>query len=602
VLRLHDKQTARARLLRSPKFGRLDREVIETGISFVDTTTTTMGLFGRPKSPEVGGAGGAGGAPSSSSLAAYDAMVAEHLAPMRDAAATTADAATAPLGLAAPTERVEAAFAAQRAAIAAAASSSSGRPSDPATIQALLAPVAAEMTAASAAADKAPPRSAAGLALQATAEALQALAWLALPPPAVSPSPAQHVADAWSAAEFYANKLLMEARNSGGGEGGGGGGGGTGAAAAKWVAGLKGLVCTGLKAYVTAHHARGLAFGGGGGGVGAAASAAAPPPAAPAKRAGPPPPPPPPPPGGPPSASALLSERKSGQPPASAPPAAAAAGGGMSAVLASLNRGTAVTSGLRKVTDDMKAKNRADRPGAVPASASAGAPSAPAPTPAPGLAPGKKPPTAPPRLELEQDRRWVVENHTAASASAGVNNNATPNNPQQPGVIVVKVSDPKQAVYVSRCSGPGLVIRVEGRVATLTVDACSRVGVVFDEVVAAAEVVNCQSVQMQCLGRARTVSVDKTDGCQVFVPSSVALGGGGGAGGGAGGDGVGGGCGDFQLVTAKSSEVNLTVVPTAEEMDAQGMDAVEHAVPEQFVSTFGKDGKLLTVPASHGGG
>ena len=33
-----------------------------------------------------------------------------------------------------------------------------------------------------------------------------------------------------------------------------------------------------------------------------------------------------------------------------------------------MRQGDAVTSGLRKVTDDMKAKNRADRSGAVPSS------------------------------------------------------------------------------------------------------------------------------------------------------------------------------------------------------------------------------------------
>jgi adenylyl cyclase-associated protein len=52
-----------------------------------------------------------------------------------------------------------------------------------------------------------------------------------------------------------------------------------------------------------------------------------------------------------------------------------------------------------------------------------------------------------------------------------------------------------------------------------------------------------------------------------------------------------------QVVTAKSSEVNVVVVPDNPEKE----DAVEHAVPEQFVSNF-KDGKLVTTAASHGGG
>ena len=50
-------------------------------------------------------------------------------------------------------------------------------------------------------------------------------------------------------------------------------------------------------------------------------------------------------------------------------------------------------------------------------------------------------------------------------------------------------------------------------------------------------------------------------------------------------------------MTAKSSEVNLTVVPA----DPSTEDAVEHPVPEQFISSF-KNGTLGTVAASHSGG
>jgi len=52
-----------------------------------------------------------------------------------------------------------------------------------------------------------------------------------------------------------------------------------------------------------------------------------------------------------------------------------------------------------------------------------------------------------------------------------------------------------------------------------------------------------------------------------------------------------------QVVTAKSSEVNVQVTPA--DMDAE--DVAEHAVPEQFISSF-KEGKLITVAACHGGG
>ena len=53
----------------------------------------------------------------------------------------------------------------------------------------------------------------------------------------------------------------------------------------------------------------------------------------------------------------------------------------------------------------------------------------------------------------------------------------------------------------------------------------------------------------------------------------------------------------LQVVTAKSSEMNLVLVAA----DPSVEDVVEQPVPEQFISTF-KDGKLVTVAASHGGG
>jgi hypothetical protein len=53
----------------------------------------------------------------------------------------------------------------------------------------------------------------------------------------------------------------------------------------------------------------------------------------------------------------------------------------------------------------------------------------------------------------------------------------------------------------------------------------------------------------------------------------------------------------LQVVTAKSSEVNLLVLAANPEAE----DVAEHAVPEQFISTF-VNGKLITTAASHGGG
>lgn len=231
--------------------------------------------------------------------------------------------------------------------------------------------------------------------------------------------PVQHVEDAWSACEFYANKVLAEWRAKD-------------AAHAAWVGAVKELTAA-LKAYCSRCHATGPAWNAAGMELadytpGAAPAAPAPPApaaAAPQKRgpAPPPPPPPPPPPGS-------LIERR---------PAAAAAGangsngsangggGAMAALLADISKGAAVTSGLRKVTDDMKTKNRAptERTGAVPSTDKPAARAAPA--------AAAKAPTAPPRTECEQGRKWVVENHV---------DNAE---------IVIADTQPKQTVYIFNC-------------------------------------------------------------------------------------------------------------------------------------------------------
>lgn len=110
-----------------------------------------------------------------------------------------------------------------------------------------------------------------------------------------------------------------------------------------------------LQAFCARHFPAGPAWNAGGipasdfkPGAGPAAPAAAKPAAAPAPPpkapGGPPPPPPPPPPG------ALLAERK----PAAAAANSGSSGGGnpMAALFADINKGTSVTSGLRKVTGE----------------------------------------------------------------------------------------------------------------------------------------------------------------------------------------------------------------------------------------------------------
>jgi len=290
-----------------------------------------------------------------------------------------------------------------------------------------------------------------------------------------------------------------------------------------WVAALKALFVA-LRGYLKAHHASAASWNKAGCEL-ADYSGSAPPAAAPRP---PPPPPPPPPPGS-----------------LTAPRAGAAPAGekGMAAVFGQLNKGEAVSSGLRKVTDDMKTKNRAERSGAVPGGSAREA------APAKAAGGGK-----PARTACEGGRKWVVEHYVGGEVTLG------------------EVSA-KQTVYVFGCSGT--TVTVSSKCNSLCVDGCSKTAVVFADVVAAVEVVNCSAVELQATGVVPTVAVDNCAGVQLYLGAQAL------------------GC---AVTTAKSSAVNVLTPGATPEADL-----VEAAIPEQFVTTYA-NGRWTTEAVAHSAG
>jgi adenylyl cyclase-associated protein len=61
----------------------------------------------------------------------------------------------------------------------------------------------------------------------------------------------------------------------------------------------------------------------------------------------------------------------------------------------------------------------------------------------------------------------------------------------------------------------GSTAQVKGKVNSVMMDACKKVGIVFDAVVASFEAVNCSALEIQCTGSCPCLSIDKTDGVQV---------------------------------------------------------------------------------------
>ena len=214
----------------------------------------------------------------------------------------------------------------------------------------------------------------------------------------------------------------------------------------------------------------------------------------------------------------------------------------MSGVFAALNKGEGVTTGLRKVTADMKSKNRADRTGKIE-----------------DVAP-KKPagrlgvhapavPSQPPKLEL-QGNKWVVEYQTSP--------------------VTITITEKKQTVYVYKCTGA--TIQIQGKLNAITIDSCKKTNVVFDEAISSCEVVNCNGVKVQVVVKVPAITIDKTSGGVVYL-SKEGLG--------------------TQIFTSKSDELNVSIPGPSEEQPQ-----LEFPIPEQFLNTI-VDGKLRTEMNTH---
>ena len=453
------------------------------------------------------------------SVASYDALLSGALKTMTSAAS--------PLG-AEITDAVklfEDAFAKLRDVLAVVAACK--RPTDVDALQTLIAPVGERMMKLAATTEGR--RTDAFNHLKVIAESVQCLAFVAYQGPDMGMSlPMPHVAEAWQSAEFYANKILVEHKGEG-----------KDPAHAAFVKAMKQLVLTDFKGYVKEFHATGPGWNPRGVDVKDFKVE---------KRAGGPPPPPPPPPPG------TLGLNKPGAPPPPPPPpppgllTTPKPESGMNAVFKELNKGEAITSGLRKVTDDMKTKNRADRSGLVGDAPAAAAAAATKPATA-----AAAPATKAPKLSLE-GKKWAVENHV--------------------GNKTIELNDvnPKQTVYVYNCRD--CVIKINGKANAVTMDACAKSAIVFDDVLATCEIINCASVQVQCMGTVPTVAIDKVDGCQVYLGEKSW---------------------SAEVTTAKCSEVNVTCVPA----EGSAEEATETAIPEQFVTRRGEDGKWRTVPMGH---
>ncbi|XP_070969975.1 adenylyl cyclase-associated protein 1-like isoform X1 [Oncorhynchus clarkii lewisi] len=316
---------------------------------------------------------------------------------------------------------------------------------------------------------------------------------------AMAPKPGPYVKEMQDAAQFYTNRVLKDYKEKD----------------QKHVDWVKAYlsIWTELQNYIKQHHTTGLAWSKGG----PVASAAHP------AGVAPPPPGPPPPP--------MDFSGSSG-------------GGGdqgpdtRNALFASLNKGADITKGLKHVPkDQMTHKNpnlrtqtgpvcTGPKPFSSPKTEATAAPSR----------------TLPPVLELD-GKKWKVENQEGVQG------------------MVISDTELKQVVYAFKCNNSTL--QIKGKINSITLDNCKKLGLVFDDVVGIVEVINCRDVKVQVLGKVPTISINKTDGCHVYL-SKDSL--------------------ECEIVSAKSSEMNVLV-------PGNDGDYTEIPVPEQFKTVW--DGKKL---------
>jgi adenylyl cyclase-associated protein len=81
-------------------------------------------------------------------------------------------------------------------------------------------------------------------------------------------------------------------------------------------------------------------------------------------------------------------------------------------------------------------------------------------------------------------------------------------------------------------------------------------------------------MEVQCLGKVPTITVDKTRGCHIFLSKD--------------------GASEADIITSESSEINVNV-------PKPDGDIQEFPVPTQYKSKYNKDGKLVTEVVEHKG-
>lgn len=286
--------------------------------------------------------------------------------------------------------------------------------------------------------------------LSTVSEGIPAVGWIA-----VEPKPGPYVGEMKDSAQFYANRVIKDFKE-------------TDKTHVEWSRSFTKLL-EALKAYVLKTHTTGLVWNPNGGDAASFKGASS---AAPSGGAPPPPPPPPP-----------ATDFSAGA-------AGGAAAGGMDAVFGQLNQGENITKGLKKVErSQMTHKNPELRGTAAPP---------PAKTAPPKLAakPAQLKAKKPAKTQLDGNK-WTIEYHEDNRS------------------ITIDQTELNQTVNIFNCKNS--IVQIKGKINAVQMTNCTKTSVLVDTLVSSLEVTGSPSFAVQITGRAPTILLDSCDSGQIYL-------------------------------------------------------------------------------------
>jgi len=120
----------------------------------------------------------------------------------------------------------------------------------------------------------------------------------------------------------------------------------------------------------------------------------------------------------------------------------------------------------------------------------------------------------------------------------------------------------KTGVFIGNCKGPGIVVQISGKCKNITISNCMDVAIVFDTCVTTVECIGSKKLQVQALQACGSYIIDKCDRPDLFLADA----------------------------SLEDRVVVYTCQSTASVVhQTKGDDQVEHAIPNQILSTFSEN-------------